>query len=574
LGFLLAVSLTDIWFIGQFALNVPYWDDWNFIPYAAGHMPITWEWLWAFQGDHRIALPKLLFTALYRLGHGDVRVVMYANLAILSLVGLLGIVVVRRRRRSTSLADAFIPLALAGIANYVNLISANQVQYISSIVLFCLAVCLILWQPDWFRLSTLVLLVVCVVCLPLTGSTGVALDLPLVVLLAIGAFAHRNSERSDVKRACWIAVTAIITAVAVLAAYGSWTDRPASPVVLAASNLRQFVQGTLQLAAVGFMAPPLTQLRVGADWPQRFWVFGSAIVVVAGASAVLGLIREVSLRRTGLLSVLGPLACMASVACLAVVIGLERGSALDQRYVILGATLLFTIYMCLSLVRHRLATLAGWGLALTALILVPLNAYYAISFGEARQEFQGDLVRDIQAGMPVDLLATRYYEDIWGDPVLAASAISEMRDDRIGPFADRSLRLNDANPVVYGEQTVSAAPVAVHNMTRVGDYWQGSGGDSFLLYSIQQRNLAGVRLTYSLTNATERPAFLQLAWSNSPTGDFDARGNRFVVYGAPATNQRQQVIAWIGDSVDMLKVTPDTQPSSFKVDSIELLLSK
>jgi hypothetical protein len=108
----------------------------------------------------------------------------------------------------------------------------------------------------------------------------------------------------------------------------------------------------------------------------------------------------------------------------------------------------------------------------------------------------------------------------------------------------------------------------------VGDYWQGTGSDSFLLYAIKQPNLAGVRLNYSLKNATERPAYLQLAWSTTPDGGFDPTHNTFVVYGAPTTDQPQQVVAWIDDTVDMLRVTPDTQASAFKLDSLVLLLSR
>src|SRR6516225_4325328 len=83
-GASLAALLLDVWFIGRFGTRTPYWDDWNLIPYAAGRLPITWQWLWAFQNDHRIPLPKLIFVGLYKLGHADLRVIMFANLAILS----------------------------------------------------------------------------------------------------------------------------------------------------------------------------------------------------------------------------------------------------------------------------------------------------------------------------------------------------------------------------------------------------------------------------------------------------------------------------------------------------------
>ena len=116
--------------VGHFGLSTPYWDDWNYIPFAVGRVPITWDWLWAFQNDHRIPLPKVLFVFLFRLGQGDVRVVMFANLAILSLVSLLGIVVVRRRRGFTRFSDILIPLAV--VASPTTRISSRRIRFSTS----------------------------------------------------------------------------------------------------------------------------------------------------------------------------------------------------------------------------------------------------------------------------------------------------------------------------------------------------------------------------------------------------------------------------------------------------------
>jgi hypothetical protein len=314
----------------------------------------------------------------------------------------------------------------------------------------------------------------------------------------------------------------------------------------------------------GYFAPDLV---------QRSWIVRSALVVFAGVCAIVGLVLEVTRRRTSLSTTVAPLACLASVVLLGLVVALERGSALDQRYVVLGATLVFTTYMCLSMLEGRLAILARWALAIPVLALLPWNTYQAIAFGDSRRNFEANLVRDVQAGVPVDLLGARYYPDIWGDPTIAAGAIREMRDDGIGPFAAGDLQLNEREPVVSGEERLSTAPVAVRNMTRVGEYWQGTGGDSFLLYTVEARNVAGVRLTYSLSNATEHPAYLQMAWSSSPAGIFDPKANTFVVWGAPTNDQPQQVVAWIGETIDLLKVTPDTEPVSFRVDSVTLLLA-
>jgi hypothetical protein len=574
-------------FISRYGLSTPYWDDWNLVPYAAGRVPISLQWLWSFQQDHRIPLPKLAFVSLYRIGQADVRVIMLGNVAILAAAALLALLVLRRRGGGLRLTDAVIPLTLVGIANYANLVSANQVQYISSIGLFCVIAYVVLKSADWFTLGSVALVGVCAVALPLTGSTGLALAVPIVVLLPLAAWRNRNSCEPGARPTRWLALGVSTALVATIGAYNVFASRPATPDLAVTATPQQFFTSLAQLAAVGFAAPrargawvpsgPPLELAAGyfaGDWVDRTWKLRATITVVAAAIAVAGWIWAVARRRRLTLAELGPLTCLASAGMLAFAIAYARASALEQRYVVLGATLLVTIYVCLRLLRSRVATLAGWALALTAVILLPWNAAYAIVFGQGRQDFQNSLIRDIQAGTSVDVLGTRYYPDIWGDPSLASQALREMRDDHIGAFASGQLQLNDKPPVIGAEETLSTEPVAVHNMTRVGNYWEGTGGDSFLLYSAGGKNLAGIRLDYSLTNPSQRPAYLQLTWSDSPTGSFDANGHTFVVYGAPADGQPQQAVAWIDNSVGMLKVTPDTQAASFKLDNLVLLLTQ
>src|SRR5262249_56774409 len=211
-----------------------------------------------------------------------------------------------------------------------------------------------------------------------------------------------------------------------------------------------------------------------------------------------------------------------------------RGSGLDQRYVILGATVLFTTYLCLSLNCNRASVFASWALLLTGVVLLPWNAYNATDWGQGRRAFETDLVDDIRAGVSADLLGTRYYEDLWGDPGLATDVIKQMSDYRLGPFALGDLKLNDSQPVIVAEDPLPIAPASIHNMHKVGDYWQASGPDSYLVFSIEPTRLAGVRLEYSLTNPTSTPALLRVAWSDSPRTDFETGGNRSVRWGARA----------------------------------------
>src|ERR1700720_4335051 len=46
--------------VAMYGRNVPTWDDWDIVPTATGHRPVTAEWLWSQHNEHRVAVPRLL----------------------------------------------------------------------------------------------------------------------------------------------------------------------------------------------------------------------------------------------------------------------------------------------------------------------------------------------------------------------------------------------------------------------------------------------------------------------------------------------------------------------------------
>jgi hypothetical protein len=62
-----------------YASSVPYFDDWDIVGYLTGDFPVTWEWLWSQQNEHRLPLRRAVTLALVKLGGGDLRVVSYFN---------------------------------------------------------------------------------------------------------------------------------------------------------------------------------------------------------------------------------------------------------------------------------------------------------------------------------------------------------------------------------------------------------------------------------------------------------------------------------------------------------------
>lgn len=45
-------------FVAAHAMNVPYWDEWEFTEVIAGTEPFTWGWVWAPHNEHRLVWQK------------------------------------------------------------------------------------------------------------------------------------------------------------------------------------------------------------------------------------------------------------------------------------------------------------------------------------------------------------------------------------------------------------------------------------------------------------------------------------------------------------------------------------
>src|SRR5262245_37431229 len=90
---------------------VPIGDEWNVAPALAGEPPLSPQWLWKADGDHRLPLGKLILVVLYRV-FPDYRAGHLATAVCFSLLAFVMIGTARRLRGWTSYTDAFFPLVL------------------------------------------------------------------------------------------------------------------------------------------------------------------------------------------------------------------------------------------------------------------------------------------------------------------------------------------------------------------------------------------------------------------------------------------------------------------------------
>ncbi|MHB8876809.1 MAG: hypothetical protein ACYC8T_24195 [Myxococcaceae bacterium] len=101
-------------FVYRFAVDVPFWDQWELVPLLQRMADGTLSFadLFAQHNEHRILFPRIVTLLLARLSHWDVRLEMYTGWLMLLGVGTLLLVEhLRTFGRSSGAVALFIPIA-------------------------------------------------------------------------------------------------------------------------------------------------------------------------------------------------------------------------------------------------------------------------------------------------------------------------------------------------------------------------------------------------------------------------------------------------------------------------------
>jgi hypothetical protein len=74
--------------IQRFAVNVPFMDDWQFVPLLERAMngTLTFQELWAPHDEHRLLLPRMIIIASMFASHGDYRVQCFITFAVVAII--------------------------------------------------------------------------------------------------------------------------------------------------------------------------------------------------------------------------------------------------------------------------------------------------------------------------------------------------------------------------------------------------------------------------------------------------------------------------------------------------------
>ena len=138
----LVLALGHALFLFYYAVDLPFWDEWEFFHPSQAGKTFSWEWLLAFHNEHRIFWTRLVFLIQQKLNFLDFRLATQINFALYLLtVGVVFKFAKRVFERSTRPLPGMWPFAIfffstASLSNFYN---SFQSQVHFSFLFFVLA---------------------------------------------------------------------------------------------------------------------------------------------------------------------------------------------------------------------------------------------------------------------------------------------------------------------------------------------------------------------------------------------------------------------------------------------------
>jgi hypothetical protein len=430
--------------IARYGRNIPLAEDWLMVPPMTGHEPNLASWLWAQNNEHRLPLPKLILLGVLVMTH-DFRAGMVLNVLSLAVLAAAMMLTARYLRGGvTRGSDAFFPLALLHLGDWENLVWAWQFQFVSSALLICTLMLVIVRQSGAPTMRQALVAAVSLVLLPLTGASGLVFALSLapwavwagLVQLRTARAADASSIPGAVLLASAVAAP-VLVAVYFIGYVTPWWNPPNPGRLLTMKTTLRFLALAWGAAARNAWLPSIL-----------------AIVLVLAATMVLLVIAFLRARGAERQRTFGLLSFAGGCAVLALAIGWGRAatdmvSGMPMRYVLFAVPALCATYFIWELYAPDVPRRwLQWALCVAMLVLLPWNTRegfglpgrYDIGWRGWYVSGMNAVEQDIQGGVPRLEMASRHREFLmhWDEAKLAAG-MRMLHDAHIGPFA----RLHD-----------------------------------------------------------------------------------------------------------------------------------
>jgi len=423
-----ALLLADaLRFVAWAASPIAISDDLMFLLPLLPEQSLTLTELWSPINEHRVPLVRLVVHGLLLLGC-DTRGGMYAQVLVLAAVALGSILLARRLRGGTSLADAVFPLLWLHQGYADSWIFALQLTVALPIALVVANLALVLGARGPLAAGRISAVGACTLLLGTCGGFGWSQMPPWILWLA---YAGWNAARAGRRRAAGCAWVAAALALAYCAVY---------PLGLPERD----AQVPFELVKLVGIALQFVSLSAGAAAYHHAWpslALALALIVGTGYGlARVGVLRREERERSGAL-----LAALLGTLGLGVAIGVARQDAwpiagLAGRYMggptpaVAAAVLAVALYA-----RSRWLRAAPWVLALALAATLPLQRETAYYVGAERRALTRELDQAVAAGATLDELSERFWTRCMNGPVTYRRCLATQLELRVAPF-DRPLQ--------------------------------------------------------------------------------------------------------------------------------------
>jgi hypothetical protein len=577
-GLLLAV----LFFIRNYAFNVPGYDEWHWAPVMCGEQPLTADALWEKFSEHRHPLTRLILFAVAQATDCDFRACMYVSAFLLGGLACGMIVMARRLRGSTSYADLFFPLALLHFGHVENLLQGWNVNQILATCLACVPL-LIIAQDRKASLGHALVAGFCLFLLPMCGAYGLALVPALALWLIFSGILMWRSPSGRGKRNGAMVLGVALVALLLVPLYllpslpGIYQELDDLPSY--SGDLLTSLRGSIEFLASGF-GPAL--------WASLLQIVGGlgayALLLFSGIVLVVIWWRQPQERYRAV----GFLCFLGAIACLTLGIGWGRGAnpgeCFKSRYAVSAVPALCCVY--LAGVIYYPAT-SGRLVQMVLFVFMGMvfqeNWQEGLHWGKGIYDKKQALANELQAGMPADMLAQRHTATLnlsWSGKVFpelvdqTAAGIRALARARIGVFKDLQ-----PDPPSRAER-FPIVPIAMYKPVEINQMtWREKGGigvgkvegdEPSLVWALKQPQFVhAIRIQCAYEKAGARAAF-RLFWRKRSENDF-TKDERNAKLALKADAEEKTVTVWVNEEIDSFRIDPDHEPCVFKVSAIFLL---
>lgn len=407
-GIWLALTVAAAGYVVVFAAADPFGDEWDLVPGVTFQTPLR-PWLWEQHNEHRLPLPKLVYTWLMQLGGIDARGGGLATVAVLSGLSLALVRSARALRGRTEYADAFIPIAFLNWGHFENFLIGFQISFALSVAL---AIGWLLSSLDWIERrepAALKWMGLCLLGLPLCGAHGLVYVPPCAAgSIWLSRAAPRWARAS-------LALMAALS-LALTALYFSGYQKPvAHPVSRGVGPSLVIAIETLSLA-IGWCGQ--------MTWPVSGALVIGFIVVMLG---LLGFMLRTDPDRAIAFAAVG-----SGAIVLAVGIGWGRSgfgplAGFAVRYALLMLPLVVAGY--LAWVRSG-GSLVPMAMFTVAVLFLTQHGRTGLAEGRLNREMMATFAEDVRAGLSPEEVARRNPK-LYPNPEILARRIRTLQAARV-----------------------------------------------------------------------------------------------------------------------------------------------